>query len=72
MKNIVHYLVRKKRTSTLTLLRLRDQQSSKLLEKNVENLVSSRLQRLEQKEQNQLYSRLVAAIEAKIAQMEST
>ena len=59
-------------TSTSIWHHLKDQQSSKQFVKKEENLDQSKSQLSEQKEQNQLYLRLVEAIEAKIIQMEST
>ena len=57
--------------STLTLHHQSDPQSLKQFVKSVESLDSFRSQLSEQKERNQLYSRLAAVIEARITQMES-
>ena len=59
-------------TSTLTSLHRSDPQSLKQFVKSVESWDSFKSQLSEQKERNQLYSRLAAVIEARISQMEST
>ena len=57
--------------STLTSPLQSDPQSLKQFVKSVESWDLSRSQLSEQKERNQLYSRLAAVIEARISQMES-